>query len=362
MNPQFQGINPNDVSKVASPTIKNGIGQSGSNKTIMDFKVGPIGMDLKPYNPNQGINKVPEIKSDVLLEAPNIGGSGILPDPIKDAAKKAKAVKTLNGVGVGLGMASDVARSGLDLLGVKKADGNEASSSIINGIGDIAMNFDPIIGGSIKLLNTVNDYAGPTVKGSGPDNYANSAYGDVGVDSNKFTLTQSLFGNSVADHKKKVSESQRQIGLKQGLFKDQEKTNLRISEDANKKMLANTLNKTGGFNTSTILGKSGLKLSLKNIKDKVNRKININKKELLIPELELEEITLFADGGKFNVIPEGALHARKHNLPEEIAEQVTNKGIPVITFDEGGEITQHAEIENSEIIFHKEITDKLEDL
>lgn len=69
----------------------------------------------------------------------------------------------------------------------------------------------------------------------------------------------------------------------------------------------------------------------------------------------------FQDGGKLNVIPEGALHARKHNLPEEIAEKVTNKGIPVITLEEGGDIKQHAEIEVNEIIFNKETTDKLED-
>ena len=69
----------------------------------------------------------------------------------------------------------------------------------------------------------------------------------------------------------------------------------------------------------------------------------------------------FQEGGKMNVIPEGALHARKHNLPEEIAEKVTSKGIPVITYEEGGDIKQHAEVEVNEIIFSKETTDKLED-
>lgn len=72
-------------------------------------------------------------------------------------------------------------------------------------------------------------------------------------------------------------------------------------------------------------------------------------------------IEKFQEGGKLNVIPEGALHARKHNLPEEIAKKVTNKGIPVITHEEGGDIKQHAEVEVNEIIFNKETTDKLED-
>lgn len=71
----------------------------------------------------------------------------------------------------------------------------------------------------------------------------------------------------------------------------------------------------------------------------------------------------FQNGGQVNVIPEGALHARKNNLtdinPE--LEGITPKGIPVITQEEGG-IVQHAEVERSEIIFTKEVTDKLEEL
>lgn len=71
-------------------------------------------------------------------------------------------------------------------------------------------------------------------------------------------------------------------------------------------------------------------------------------------------IEKFQEGGKFNVIPEGALHARKNNYEGELAEQVTHKGIPVITYGEGNKISQHAEIEHSEIIFNKEVSDKLE--
>lgn len=69
----------------------------------------------------------------------------------------------------------------------------------------------------------------------------------------------------------------------------------------------------------------------------------------------------FAEGGQMNVIPDGALHARKNNLPEEISKDVTNKGIPVVTYDEDGGLIQHAEIEKNEIIFNKSTTDKLED-
>ena len=76
-----------------------------------------------------------------------------------------------------------------------------------------------------------------------------------------------------------------------------------------------------------------------------------------------KSVEMFQNGGQVNVIPEGALHARKNNLtdinPE--LEGITPKGIPVITQEEGG-IVQHAEVERSEIIFTKEVTDKLEEL
>ena len=72
----------------------------------------------------------------------------------------------------------------------------------------------------------------------------------------------------------------------------------------------------------------------------------------------------FAEGGTVNVIPDGALHAHKHHL-EDISpeyEQVTSKGIPVVTDEEGGKLKQHAEIERNEIIFRLEVTKKLEEL
>jgi hypothetical protein len=94
----------------------------------------------------------------------------------------------------------------------------------------------------------------------------------------------------------------------------------------------------GGYNTNILAAKKGTKLALKNIVDKVKQ-----------------------EKAK-NVIPSGALHARKNNMPEEIAEKVTHKGVPVISKNEKGDIIQHAEIEHSEIIFTKEVTDKLEEL
>lgn len=67
----------------------------------------------------------------------------------------------------------------------------------------------------------------------------------------------------------------------------------------------------------------------------------------------------FQQGGSINVIPDGALHARKHNMD---MEGITKKGIPVVAENEDGSVEQQAEIEKEEIIFRLEVTKKLEEL
>ena len=81
-----------------------------------------------------------------------------------------------------------------------------------------------------------------------------------------------------------------------------------------------------------------------------------------------EAIEKFQNGGivgiDTNILPEGALHARKNNLSElnPDLEDATKKGIPVMAA-EGGEVgEQVAEIEHSEIIFRLEVTKRLEEL
>lgn len=94
----------------------------------------------------------------------------------------------------------------------------------------------------------------------------------------------------------------------------------------------------------------------------------VGKRGMKLPALyevrRLLEIKKFQAGGKMNVIVEGAYHSRKNHLsdlkPE--LEDVTPKGIPVITKEEGGEIIQTAEVEQKEMILHLELTQRLEEL
>lgn len=104
------------------------------------------------------------------------------------------------------------------------------------------------------------------------------------------------------------------------------------------------------------VGKNGIKLfSI----EEINKILELRNKR---------EVREFKNGGivgiDSSIIPEGKLHAHKHHLKDANSdlEDVTKKGIPIITLDEGGELQQVAEIEKEEIIFRKEVTIKLEEL
>lgn len=114
-------------------------------------------------------------------------------------------------------------------------------------------------------------------------------------------------------------------------------------------------NRYQGTNYS-YMGRSGMKLMSI---EEINKILNLRKGS---------SIQEFKNGGVIgidsSIIPEGKLHAHKHNLKDANPdlEDVTKKGIPIVTLDEGGELQQVAEIEKEEIIFRKEVTTKLEEL
>lgn len=64
----------------------------------------------------------------------------------------------------------------------------------------------------------------------------------------------------------------------------------------------------------------------------------------------------FKQGGQMNVIPDGALHARKNNMELAKEGEVTHKGIPVVD-NEGN---QQAEVEKEEWTMTKELTEDVE--
>lgn len=121
--------------------------------------------------------------------------------------------------------------------------------------------------------------------------------------------------------------------------------------------LGTQLQLNGGYQQSTVrAGKSGLKMDREFAKRVI--KLSNGKKskaKKIQDEVRMEAV---------NVIPDGALHAHKHHLEDVDGkfEEVTTKGIPVITEEKGGDIKQHAEVEREEIIFNLDVTKQLEKL
>lgn len=81
------------------------------------------------------------------------------------------------------------------------------------------------------------------------------------------------------------------------------------------------------------------------------------------------DISKYQLGGKIidpskNIIPDGALHKNRNHLSEhndELKDQITEKGIPVVSENADGTITQHAEVEVGEVIFNLANTKIIED-
>ena len=125
------------------------------------------------------------------------------------------------------------------------------------------------------------------------------------------------------------------------------------AQQANKDMLA-------GINTTSNVVQKNIQQLSGGFSPEALRVLSAKRGDILtIKNAKRKAITKFKEGGSFNVIVDGALHARKHNLD---IEDITSKGVPVISYEEGGEVVQHAEVEREEIIFNKELTSKIEDL
>ena len=136
-----------------------------------------------------------------------------------------------------------------------------------------------------------------------------------------------------------------------------ETNTMRKQSDYYQDLQHQNINRYAGQNYLGVrVGKQGTKL------------MSIEQVRVIIQSNHQKETEKLQNGGVIgvdtNILPEGALHARKNGLadlnPE--LEDATKKGIPVMAV-EGEQVQQQvAEIEHSEIIFRLEVTQRLEEL
>ena len=123
--------------------------------------------------------------------------------------------------------------------------------------------------------------------------------------------------------------------------------------DYGKDLAQQNLNRYMGTNYMDMrMGRKGMKIqSLEEIRELLKNRI--------VEELDVQK---FAEGG--SLMPSGKLHKELNHINElgEQYEDLTRKGIPVVTLDEGGEIQQVAEVERDEWIWNLEFTQQIEAL
>lgn len=275
--------------------------------------------------------------------------------------------------------------------------GYDAAANMISSVPGVGT----IVGGAMKIGGMLSD--GLTALGVGTDQMTTTdkildskfmkltpmglvnAFGakkadTIYKDNETWEQQGSAYGGSMA----KVDDALTKSGKKYGAFsgKARRKANTQIAEAKRQQNLVSDINQeaqdafaasnysgiglrnelalSGGYRNMAV-GRNGMKIL--DAESQWAREVLTKAK--IRPKEKLEEQSpKFAEGGKVNVIPDGALHAHKHHL-EDISpeyEQVTSKGIPVVTEEEGGKLKQHAEIERNEIIFRLEVTKELEDL
>lgn len=216
------------------------------------------------------------------------------------------------------------------------------SMAVNNGLGlasNVAKNFGPwgmLAAGILDTTAALNQVFGKTVKGTGDSYFTDrsSSFGGLGkLDTKRYGFINQ---NGARAYKNRVNKLKNQRLQSEDILYNAYLNNMASSGRAQNLSNYYQLNNEGGLGTIRA-GKEGLEFARKVLKK-------------------------FQDGGKMNVIPDGALHARLHNIDDSsLNGNITKKGIPVIHRD-GDKIDQLAEIEKNELILTKEVTDKLEDL
>lgn len=365
--------------------------------SLIDFnaKMGdPLSMSLKF---NRDSNKA-------IQDIKRFGGNSSTVTPNSGIFSKAKIGNTMNVAGgIADVVGSLIPQKEQSALTTGLNQGYDAAANAVSAIPGVGT----IIGGAMKVGGMLSD--GLTALGVGTDQMTTA---DKILDSKFLKLTPlglvNAIGAKKADTITKDNEAFEQVGLSYGgtqstvddaLTKSGKKYGLlsggarnranrqihnaqmqqsKMSNIADEAQMAFTasnnpllglgtqLQLNGGYQQNTVkAGKSGLKMD----RDFAKRVVKLSKGkkskvQKIQEEVRAEEVAGFKNGGSVNVIPDGALHAHKHHLEnvDEKFEEVTTKGIPVITEEKGGDIKQHAEVEREEIIFNLEVTKQLEKL
>lgn len=266
------------------------------------------------------------------------------------------AIQSGNPIAMAIGVGSKLvdaigAQTGLNLDNIDKEAGKDAGiSGAARGFNNL-MNYIPgnsMIWGAFASKTQNADVISDEVKD------IQGAYGDSYSD---LESAQKLSGKRFLFGRRKANKFINEANETNQKMQDIATTNtLRKQSDYGNDIMQQNLNRYAGTNYMyNAVGKQGMKL------------MSIEQAKLILmmrKNVEQKELQIFANGGAINIIPEGARHSRLNHLDEvhDDFEDITKKGIPVVTPTENGDLEQVAEVECGEIIFSKSVTEKLEEL
>lgn len=254
-------------------------------------------------------------------------------------------------VGVGTKMLDAIgSATGLRVDNIDKEAGKDIGlSNATMGLNN-AVNFLPGVGtivGAFARKTATADVISDEVKD------IQGAYGDAYSD---LESAQKLSGKRTLFGRKKINKAIQEANETNQKMYDIATTNtLRKQSDYGNDIMQQNLNRYAGSNyMNNQVGKQGMKLM----------SIEQARLILMMRKSDEENMQFLKEGGTINVIPEGARHSRLNHLDEvhDDFEDVTKKGIPVVTPTEDGNLEQVAEVECGELIFSKSVTEKLEEL
>lgn len=178
-----------------------------------------------------------------------------------------------------------------------------------------------------------------------------NAYADTVADINQANV---LGGGRYLFGKKKIENAVSEANRRNDLLTEMNMTNtMRKQSDYGRDLAQQNMNRYAGTNYMDMrMGRKGMKIqSLEEIRELLKNRV--------VAELDIQK---FAEGG--SLMPAGKLHKELSHINElgEQYEDLTRKGIPVVTLDEGGEIQQVAEVERDEWIWNLEFTQQIEAL
>ena len=334
------------------PSIIQQLDQNSSNFDLLATANSMIQMK----DPKGGTSL---IKTDLNKFLGNVGKTGFL-----SKANGSLNKELIKGSGLSIGSAANGVLSVADRFIPQAEDkASKITSGVFNGLSTVA-SFVPGIGTlasvALKGLGSLFGAGVKSVKGNTANELVDTSSSYTGEDA----LASKKFGLLGLRGAKKyaglVAQRQYNRDLAANVLQEG-KDDLLAANNFQQQQMRDILSKNGDdwMYTNTLSAKNGAKIK------EAKRLSSLYSKRLISKEPLKEGTTVeFKNGGSINVIPEGALHARKNNLTEinPELEGITKKGIPVISKEEGGEMIQHAEIERSEIIFNLETTKKLESL